>query len=81
MLRDFTWTEKYEKAMSDEHPLNTRKNKTLFPKHVLENLSKAINSKKMTIFFSIFFITKFEDGKVFFSNEKKLLKHVLKEIF
>ena len=21
MLRDFTWTEKYEEAMSDEHPL------------------------------------------------------------
>ena len=70
MLRDFTWTEKYEEAMSDEHPLNTRKNKTLFPKYVLENLSKAINSKKMTIFFPIFFITKFEDGKAFFQMKK-----------
>ena len=24
MLRDFTWTEKYEAAMSDEHPLAER---------------------------------------------------------
>ena len=24
MLRDFTWTEKYEEAMSDEHPLDVR---------------------------------------------------------
>ena len=24
MLRDFTWTEKYEEAMSDEHPPRAR---------------------------------------------------------
>ena len=64
MLRDFTWTEKYEEAMSDEHPQ--------YVKYYFETILFLKNNLMGKALQSPFFTVLSSDFKHIFSMKKKL---------